>query len=143
MKNKTLLTLGAVGVAAWLLLRKKGGTLKGLSAAQAYPPPGSMYKGPEPAAPPGGWPSPTGTTGAAQWACLRIPGARWIGPAGKKWCQVPAWHAGAEGIVGHAVHTGKPEVSDRECANLKAAIKREEGLLADYRAKLAKRGCAV
>jgi len=54
---------------------------------EGYPKPGSFYSGPMPPAPPGGWPPFTGKAGPKQKKCTQQGGA-WIGPAGKKWCQL-------------------------------------------------------
>ena len=51
------------------------------------PKPGSVNTGPAPAAPPGGWPAFKGTAGPKQQQCT-VKGGSWIGPAGKKWCQI-------------------------------------------------------
>lgn len=53
----------------------------------ALPKAGSFYTGPEPAAPAGGWPPFKGKVGPRQEKCLAL-GGRWIGPTGKKWCQL-------------------------------------------------------
>jgi hypothetical protein len=55
--------------------------------SEGYPKPGSFYSGPMPPAPPGGWPPFKGSPGPAQRKCLKQ-GGQWIGPAGKKWCQL-------------------------------------------------------
>lgn len=51
------------------------------------PKPRSIHEGPEPAPPPGGWPPFKGAVGPRQKKCLKNGGA-WIGPTGKKWCQM-------------------------------------------------------
>lgn len=53
------------------------------------PKPGSFYSGREPKAPAGGWPPYKGAPGAKQKQCLASFNA-WIGPSGKKWCQLRA-----------------------------------------------------
>lgn len=52
------------------------------------PKPGSVNTGPAPAAPAGGWPPFKGKPGLKQQQCAKNGGA-WIGPTGKKWCQMP------------------------------------------------------
>jgi len=54
----------------------------------ALPKAGSFFTGPEPAAPKGTWPAYKGKPGPKQQKCLSL-GGRWIGPTGRKWCQVP------------------------------------------------------
>lgn len=56
-------------------------------AQQKLPPKGKVYYGPEPEAPPGGWPPYKGKPGPRQKKCL-AEGGRWIGPTGRKWCQM-------------------------------------------------------
>ena len=61
-----------------------------------YPKPGTTNYGPAPAPPPGGWPAYKGAPGPKQKACTAS-GGSWIGPTGKKWCQMP--QAGASAIT--------------------------------------------
>jgi len=56
--------------------------------ADGYPKPGTTNYGPAPAPPPGGWPAFKGAAGPKQKACTAS-GGSWIGPTGKKWCQMP------------------------------------------------------
>jgi len=57
--------------------------------AQALPKKGSFYSGPEPTPPAGGWPAFSGGAGPKQKKCTKQ-GGRWIGPTGRKWCQLLA-----------------------------------------------------
>lgn len=56
------------------------------------PKPGSVNTGPAPAAPAGGWPPFKGKPGLKQQQCAKN-GGQWIGPTGKKWCQMPVAYA--------------------------------------------------
>lgn len=64
--------------------------------ADGYPKPGTTNYGPAPAPPPGGWPAFKGAPGPKQKTCTAS-GGSWIGPTGKKWCQMP--QAGASAIT--------------------------------------------
>jgi len=59
----------------------------GLACLGALPKAGSFYTGEEPPAPAGGWPPFKGKVGPRQTKCLEL-GGRWIGPTGRKWCQL-------------------------------------------------------
>jgi hypothetical protein len=75
-------SLGFFGAAKAKKAKAPLTTIKG-----KYPPAGSMYAGPEPTEPAGGWPPFKGTPGPKQVACS-AGGGEWIGPTGKKWCQL-------------------------------------------------------
>lgn len=59
----------------------------GSGDSKGLPKPGSTNVMPV-VAPPGGWPPFTGKPGPKQQKCVAMGGA-WIGPTGKKWCQMP------------------------------------------------------
>jgi len=60
-----------------------------IGALCALPKPRSTHYGPEPSPPAGGWPAYKGKPGPKQIGCGKQ-GGDWIGPTGKKWCQMPA-----------------------------------------------------